>query len=104
MHNDTITLDPAVFEKAADVLDGGWCRGAYRQQRSQGQFSYCLVGALMKARRDLHPGAVSSIAYEAEVRKAVGTSPEGWNDSQRDKRKVQRLLRRIARNMRKAGK
>ena len=118
-------VDSATREIGAQVLDdaalaitpkGAWCRGSYVKDRFDPQKrefipAYCLMGALFHSTRNAQVDQ-SSVAFETGLRAlnltlfGCDSVGEGnivsWNDSQRDKRKVIRALRRAARNLRAA--
>lgn len=99
------------IEAAADLIDTkGWCTGAF----SRGE-RHCALGALGDV-----PGAgrtlssievwgsspdkamLASWALEGQTQADYGTFVADFNDAQRDKRKVTRMMRRAARNLRKS--
>ena len=92
------------LEKAADILETeGWCRGQFEDKNGH----HCAQDALQAAGREF--AALNEQWSSATVYGAVDAQlrAEGWdtgiinyNDEQRDKRKVIRLLRRTARNLR----
>jgi hypothetical protein len=82
------------LEKVAKRLEkDGWCRGTYWDgDRS------CLEGAIWKA-----TGAFSGPATDA-IRRTLAddyqvSSLVSWNDKQRDRRKVVRMIRRTIRRL-----
>jgi hypothetical protein len=95
---------PDTLEKIADVVDQGWCRAAFHKKgrtivRLPRQADrHCVYGASEIV------GTKSNDWYEAVFHQlnweGVYQDPIMYNDSQRDKRKVSRLLRRTARNLR----
>lgn len=98
------TIRPAEIadrlDATANYLDKhGWCR----RKMYDNQGRACLLGAIMKV-SPIHNGSIE-YAMDKYLR-SEGLTKYGmlrWNDSQRDKRKVQRHLRRFARLIR-AGK
>lgn len=105
-----------LIDAAADTIEAtGWCRGRYRDGDR-----HCTLGALRDANwaaglnwyrvapdETLDIDLVYYRAYDAvtaEVRRqpdVTDGSISGWNDAQRDRRKVVRLLRRTARKVRR---
>lgn len=98
-----------VLDEAADIISQpqSWTRGV-DQRPSKGSpcgTKFCLRGALIEAadRCEVsYYGAFDAVQSEIN-RRYDGGLFTSWNDSQRDKRKVVRLLRRTARRLR-AGK
>lgn len=105
----------ALEEAAADALDraaarlepkGAWCKGTYRKwiwdpKTGTSHNAYCLMGAL---REEAHASSVRQTAIVSLVEEIHAENPKvgitRWNDNQRDKRKVIRLMRRVAKKLR----
>jgi hypothetical protein len=90
-----------VLDDAATLIETkGWCRGSY-----QDGDRHCTVGAL--AGVSSSDRAAFFVAYRSvlteiiEITGQSGISISRWNDSQRDRRKVVRTLRRTARKVRR---
>lgn len=115
--NDTLDLmvTPEVLEGAADrMLDGRWCTGTLGSDSG----AHCALGHIAVAAGapaskgyDLQWPPLSREAYDVLEVKAnyAGRFPTAsnavvnFNDSQRDKRKVARRLRKLASVLRKQG-
>jgi hypothetical protein len=95
---------PEAIEKAALLLEEkGWCTGTTRRtiERPDGTKidAYCMGGALLQvARADAWDRAWVALGEEAAEEGYFSASD--YNDSQTDKRKVIRFMRRVARQMR----
>lgn len=108
-----------ILEKAADLLETkGWCTGHLWIRNGVDPYSdtgttprnadrFCAVGALCAVAPvrtdDVLPDLAAQIQYD--YRDPSGARAEylgvaDFNDSQKDKRKVIRLMRRTARNLR----
>ena len=94
-----------LIDDAADLIEEkGWCRGRFADGDR-----HCTLGALRAVDPKDRYGYLTHayyVAFEAvagEVEKvAPGEGVAGWNDAQRDRRKVVRLLRRTARKVRRS--
>jgi hypothetical protein len=89
---------PEAIEKAALLLEEkGWCTRTYQQGNR-----FCAWGAL----RAVSEGPAEHLAFSVLDEAACSAGYEGglpaYNDSQTDKRKVIRFMRRVARQMRGA--
>ena len=85
------------LEAAADRIDtNGWMRGEYGDMHKNGEGPACALGHLHAA-----TPPVDYFDARLALRLTVGVSSiPDWNDSQRDRRKVQRAMRRAARYLR----
>jgi hypothetical protein len=95
---------PEAIEKAALLLEEkGWCTGTTTRRRAARRHEdrYCMGGALLQGRgRRLGSGLWW---LWARWRPRSGYfSASDYNDSQTDKRKVIRFMRRVAKQMRGA--
>ncbi len=92
-----------VLDEAATRIETyGWCRGTFRNGERR-----CTLGALLLTDAEAYDNAVRAV--EAEILRSGFPRPAGatslvpaWNDAQRDRRKVVRLLRRAARRVRRS--
>lgn len=91
----------AIDDAATLIEEKGWCRNRYRDGDR-----HCTIGALVDVTLS-DDGAAYVAAYEA-ITTEIRLQPDyryasipGWNDVQRDRRKVVRLLRRTARKVRR---
>jgi hypothetical protein len=92
---------PEAIEKAALLLEEkGWCTGGYRKTTASGD-RFCAVGAV-RAVADSDARDVACLWLDEEARRSGYPSILGFNDSQTDKRKVIRFMRRVAKQMRGA--
>lgn len=87
------------LERAAILLEQkGWCRGQYKDGDR-----HCALGAIEAVTRTYEGEAAAISALGAELALKYGPSDDNvaiWNDSQSDKRKVTRAMRRAARHIR----
>ncbi len=102
-----------ILENAADLLETkGWCTGtlwkkggATLLESFEGPESnrkadrFCAMGAVMAVSPMRGDTALKPVYKQLEYDYGVN-SLVVWNDTQKDKRKVVRLLRRTARNLR----
>lgn len=89
----------AIFARAADLTEQGWCQGQPWETRD-GVMCYCTWGAISKAIRDT--GAIDDQQeVEAKLWNGIGLDPSisigSWNDSpERTQAEVVALLRKLA--------
>ena len=88
----------ALDDAATLIETKGWCRKAFA-----GGDRHCTVGALHAVIEIENGDFVDDLYFIARnaLRVEVGPDLLGWNDAQRDRRKVVRTLRRTARKVRR---
>lgn len=87
------------LDAAADLLETkGWCRGLFADNQGR----HCLAGALQSVGH--HPsayrGATDALVDTLRTQGEKGAWITDWNDRQKDKRKVIRLLRTTSKRLR----
>lgn len=93
------TTAKALDDTATLIETKGWCRGKYHDGDR-----HCAIGALIAVTGGVEAYAPAYAALSIEVDNTTGrtfASVPQWNDAQRDRRKVVRLLRRTARKVRR---
>ena len=98
----TDLMTAAILEEAALVVERGWCR--YRLHDGDGR--HCTLGAIIEVTartNDAYVSARDALRVQGEADGYFRQTPGDisvFNDSQTDKRKIVRWMRRTARNLR----
>lgn len=96
----------ALLIQARALIKSGWCRFAWAKERKNGEFSYCIVGALQSATRTLETpqSLVSELLRVLPKSESIYTGSLRlieWND-QRGRKKAE-VLALFNRAIEKAG-